>query len=320
MIRLSEKAQAKIARAAGMVIAHPHYRRALTLATECVERGDFRKPPPGLLITGPSGSGKTTLAKSLEAAYPSTESTEASLLPVLIVETPAQPTIKSLAEAILLALGVQVPGRTTAAQLTRLIVRWVKARGVRVIVIDEIQHFAERHHEQVRVAADYFKTLINSMELPIILLGLESSQALLDANEQLSRRFTSRVELPRFLYERDEQQITFRNFLRAVQNGSGLEFAMELWEASIAQQMHWASAGLPAHVLNIVLGAAEAVLRQQKTVITVEDLGRSFIDYVWDDGLGTRNPFSSKFVGRDLMLPGEPFHQLSQTAKVGRPS
>ncbi len=262
--------------AADMVVAHALFRRALTLAIESVERAKYREPPPGLLIVGPSGSGKTTIARELERLYPPTESAEGSFLPVLVVEVPANPTIKSFAEAILLALGVETSARLTAAQLVRQIVKWLKARRVLVIVIDEAQHFAERRLEQVRITSDYFKGLINSAGLPIILLGLETSQALLDVNEQLRRRFTARVELSRFLYETSAQQTTFRNFLRAFQKAIGFKIEVDFDDPQVAQQVHWASAGLPAHVMNVTLGAAEIMLREDRSEVTLADLGQSF--------------------------------------------
>jgi len=311
MSALSPESIDRLNTAASMVVAHPHFRHALKLAKEGLERSAYRSPPPGLLVTGPSGCGKTTLAKELIRLYPPHETPEAASLPVLYIQTPSEPTIKSLAEAILIALGVEAPARLTAEQMTRLIIKWLKSRQVRLIVFDEVQHFAERKHERVRIAADYFKMLINMAEVPILMLGLESSERLLDVNEQLRRRFTSRVRLDRFRFGVPKQQVTFRNFLVAIQKNSQLKLECDLDDQRVCQVFQWATAGLPAHVMNVFLGGAEAAFRGGRQVIAMSDFAQAFVEQVWENGYGQLNPFSSDFIGRDLTLPGEPFHYLA---------
>jgi len=318
MSRLSSESVNQLKLVAGMVVGHTNFRRALTLARSCMDRAEWVESAPGLMVVGPSGCGKTTLAKELKRLYPEHITAEAAALPILYIQTPSEPTIKSLAEAILAALGVDVPGRLTAEQMTRLIIKWVKARRVQMIVFDEVQHFAERKHERVRIAADYFKMLINTAEVPILLLGLESSEKLLDTNEQLRRRFASRVRLDRFRFKLPKQQVTFRNFLVAIQKNAGLQLECDLEDMAVVQRFYWASAGLPAHVMNLLLGGAESAFRESRSLVMLTDFGTAFVEHVWELGYEDLNPFSPRFIARDLVLPGEPFDYMSNEGPLRR--
>lgn len=182
----SRDSQDMFARSAGMV------RRALSLAVECIEHAEDRQAPSGVLILGPTGSGKTAVARELQRLYPTTES---SCVPVLFVEAPVYPTARKLAEKLLIGLGVDVHPRQTAQQLTRLVLKWLNVRRVRVIVVDEVHRIAEVKPFQVHGASDYFRALMTEAELPIVLLGRESEGQLIDVDDQLRRRFTSTVEL-----------------------------------------------------------------------------------------------------------------------------
>ena len=146
-------------------------------------------------IIGESGVGKTTLLKAIKARFPEAQQQDdRSLVPCPLISIPSRPTIKSVAQATLAALGdplAGVGGQTTV-ELTSRIVCLAKGCESRALLFDEANHFVDgRRGDSLLQISDWFKELSDQCEIPFVLCGLPRSEAILECNVQLRRRFST---------------------------------------------------------------------------------------------------------------------------------
>lgn len=276
--------------------------------------------PNGLLITGLSGSGKSTLRDEYLARYPRIDCGVTDYVPVLSVDTPTAPTVKNLAEAILISLGDPAAHKGSAEEKTRRIYDLLKLCKVELVIIDEFQHFAEhgRRSEVARVS-DWLKSLINKAGIPVILMGLPSCEQTLASNIQLARRFSARYYLKPFSMHSPADTQRFRSLLNAMQRM--LPFSStSISTREMATRFFYATYGLIDYVAKIVDSAVQKVFGRRGRQIEMLDYADAFREEVWSEAPDSLNPFSGDDNIRLLNRLGEPFHDVeTQThGKVGK--
>src|SRR5438445_13443452 len=91
----ADEREARIARFSEAPIVHPMWKKCWsTIRAMHVAGRHNRGKPRGLLITGPTGTGKSTVAKEYVKCYPRQEAEDRTIIPVLRVELPGQPSAK----------------------------------------------------------------------------------------------------------------------------------------------------------------------------------------------------------------------------------
>lgn len=275
-------------------------------------RSRFNDYGGGLLITGLTGSGKSSTVKYYRDYFPKHDGPEGQLAPVLYVETPHAPTVKTLAEAILAALGDPASCKGTSEEKTRRIYRFFDVCKVELLLIDEFQHFAEVNRRgATREVTDWLKNLINVTRIGVVLAGMPACKQILSYNPQLARRFSAHHHLPPFSYLSTEQKLEFRGVLQSLQSELPIESCC-LHSDELARRMFVASYGLIGFIVTILEEACDIARRTDAPLINLQILAQAFVDSTWDICPDELNPFSETFCSkRALDQPGEPF------AKVG---
>lgn len=126
-------------------------------------------------------------------------------------------TCKSLANALLTAIGDPAAEKGTLISQTNRLTKYFQACSVELLILDEFQHFQDRDSKKVlKTVSDWLKLLMDRTRVPIVLAGLPYSHTILDeiGNEQLQRRFATRIELEPFAYETSAERQNFRRFLK----------------------------------------------------------------------------------------------------------
>lgn len=153
---------ARIAKIKGLVIRHPQYQAAYDAIVDAYEMRRNVGLAQHFLCVGQSGTGKSTLKEMVRKAYPAVPLEDRELVPVLCVDTPSKPTIRNMAEAMLLQLGEPCFTRGSAIDKTNRILNLVKDKQVRLIIIDELQHFIDQGRRRApQEVSDWLKTLID---------------------------------------------------------------------------------------------------------------------------------------------------------------
>lgn len=200
-------------------IPHCQYQAAVDCFLTCIETTRERGTPCCALMTGDSGVGKSSICKRVEQLLGPPQDTLSekgmtSILPCLNCTVPARPTIKSLAEEMLVKLGSPMSGQIGA--LEHRIVQSLIARQVQLCFLDEFHHLATRGAEKTqRMTCDWVKYLLNESHVPICLAGVAGYDLIIDAHPQLARRYPYRIRLTPLSFSR-VPDAEFRRVLSAL--------------------------------------------------------------------------------------------------------
>lgn len=296
----------------GEVFEYPAFCTAIARIERLHLRAKRSGQPGGLLITGLSGSGKSTVKQEYRNRFPPREAGDVTEVPVLSVETPATPTVKSLAEYLLAALGDPLSYRGSTEQKTLRIYHYLRLCKVELILIDEFQHFI--HHgakNQIQRVSDWLKNLIDKAAIPVVLIGLPDCENVLKLNVQLARRFSARHDLRAFGFSTAKEQQDFRTLLMAVQRSLPLP-SICLYEPEMASRFYVATYGLIDYVCKIADAAVQIAGYRNLREISSAIYAEAFQDEVWKDVPESRNPFTQQRDLRLLTKPGEPFFNWAQ--------
>lgn len=263
--------------------------------------------PECLVIIGDTGTGKTTLLEHFVASKPRVERPEFTEVQVLYVEVPAKCSVRMLAAIMLRALGSPFWNRGDEVDRTDQLGTLLKGCKVRMIIIDEVNHLADRGAEKSHYhVGDWIKQLIRSSGLPVVLAGTPAAAILWDTNEQLADRFREQIVLQPLSMEGNrlrELRSVLGSFLGLM---SGLT-CLDLTEEEHAKSMAFATAGRLRDIRRLLVRAVEIAAKQTRFAITRSTLEEAFLQVIYRDAPEKRNPFNSKFDGLPLTKLGEPF-------------
>ena len=274
----------------------------------------------GLLMTGPSGFGKSTILEHYHELFPRMAESTRTRIPVLYVTTPASPTVKSMAEAILVALGDPMARRGSAEEKTFRIYQLLKACQVELLLIDEFQHFCYAHSiVEFRSIADWLKNVISLTGLGVILCGLPEAEMVIQSNEQLARRFSSKYAFTPFKQDLEDDFKEFRGILKAFEGAMPLAAEAPLYEANLARRFIIASNGLLDYVRKVLEGALAAAAETQRKTLDMDLYAAGFRNEVWSDVPDRLNPFHPTSPLRPLIRSGEPYYAGDKRHAIGSP-
>ncbi|SAK40837.1 TniB transposition protein [Caballeronia fortuita] len=273
--------------------------------------------PRHTFLVGESGTGKTWVARYIRSILPESESDGVRIKPVLVLETPTSPTLKSLAQAMLVALGDPLASLGTAEVKRLRALTLMRQCQVQMLIVDELQHFLDHgSHNSPQSVADWLKNFVEDARIPCLLMGLPRSTAILALNEQLRRRFSARIELLPFSIEHESDELEFRTILNTLDEMLPCQRRSGFAEPETAHRIYMATNGLIGYVRRLTTGAFELMLAANQPSIDRTLLQKAFVRETWGGGLDELNPFHKKFPFRRLDQPGEPFAPTSRRGET----
>ena len=297
-------------------ILHPSYGNAIKKISSIHIRGCDHKHGGGLMLTGHSGVGKSMVLAHYKEKFPKFEESDGGVIPVLLVVTPAAPTVKNLAESILEAMDDPFSSRGTSEDKTRRIYLFLKKCRVELIMIDEFQHFAETGRKsEARTVTDWLKNLLSVTKIPVVLAGMPNGELVIRSNPQLARRFSSRHYLMPFSVLNDDAQSEFRGVLKGIHSKIPID-CIALHDANIARKIFIATNGVMDYICKLIDQAFYLAQQTAKQEITLEILRQAFLDEIWIDCPEPLNPFSVTPALRPLMQSGEPFESHAASGSI----
>ena len=271
---------------ATITVPHTEFARGLKRIQEVYDSaGSLDAEPLCLAVIGASGSGKSKLIKRLLKKYPPERTPDGLLQTVLIVEVPADPKVKSLVEACLLALGDPLWDNNDATnkKTARLIVLMTKAR-VRVLCLDEFHHFYDKATDRVQLlVTDWLKGLINLNRFSVVVAGMEVSSIVLSHNPQLRDRFQAPVKLPRFDWTIKAHKNDWAGMLRAFTEAIRLQHdIVDLHEPESSFRLYLACGGRVRPLVNTLAEAVRRASSESRSEIGIEHLEAAYAKVVWN--------------------------------------
>ncbi|MDF0499978.1 TniB family NTP-binding protein [Burkholderia cenocepacia] len=307
-----------------ILIPHRQFTTVVERLQHALELSRHGADPRHTLLVGESGTGKTWIARYIRSVLPDSQIDGIRIKPILIVETPPSPTLKSLAQAILVAFGDPLAGLGNADVKRLRALSLIRQCQVQMLIVDELQHFLDHgSRNSPQSVADWLKSFVEDAQIPCLLMGLPRSTEILALNEQLRRRFSARLELLPFSVEHEQEELEFRTVLNALDEMLPCQRRSGLAEPDTARRIYMATNGLIGYVRRLTTGAFELMLSSGQTSIDRSLLQHAFVSEIWSGGQRELNPFDPKFSFRRLDRPGEPFSPTShrgETRATRRPN
>ena len=272
-------------------ILHPMFQDALKIC-ERVHR-TYGYQPMGAMILGNSGLGKTTIVKHYANKFTRGSSEDTLKQTILMCNIPAVATTKGLAAELLAKLGDPAPDKGTEQALYRRITKLAKARGVEMIILDEIHHLLpENSMKQTRTVANSIKNLMSNLEIPILLVGLETASVIGIEHEEFQRRFASIFTLKAFNIRTEQTAAYFKQYITQVETALkdvGVA-SIPLTSTDMLLRIFLASRGKPALVSALVEEALEN--RIEDSGLDMGSFAEAFDNRIYSVSIGFRdNPF-----------------------------
>lgn len=297
-------------------IYHEDFRKAIDAMEQAYQMKRDYGLSRHLLCVGQSGTGKSTLKKEMLMRYPNIEGGDRTFQPVLTVDTPSRPTVRNMAEAMLIALDEPFYTRGSAIEKSNRIFVLMRQKKVEMLMVDELNHFVDRGKQgDICDVADWLKSIIDHTGVSCVLIGLHRCEAVLTYNEQLRRRFSVRLELHPFTIKSPDDLKHFASIIKMFD--AMLDFPERIpLTTDFVTKMFYATNGIIDYVRKLLCGAAELATADGSRGIALEHLEIAFRDFIWHRGVGQLNPFNSKFKNLSLDKPGMPFYRFVSGALV----
>lgn len=272
--------------------------------------------PRNVMVLGPSGAGKSSVLEEYVRHFPVIEEPEFRRIPVLHVEIKSSPTVRSVAEDFLKAMKLPMATKGTVNEKTDRVISSLQKLKVELLMLDEAQHLlgARKRSYGANNETEWLKSLLNQIQIPVVLAGLSYGEALLSTNEQLRRRLEGVSRLKPFSLTDENSASIFAGvvswFDREIHRGHpiGLHSGDQLLS------LFYATDGLIGYLSKLLLGAMEIRLEHGLKHVENWMLEKSFQLNVWAEGVGPLNPFNEQFIRRRLDKTNEPFAPSEFTA------
>lgn len=293
-----------LARFQDLVIQHPQFKTAFDKIVEAYQLNTEIGFQLNLICIGMSGTGKSTLKRKVVERHPVYFTVDKKVVPVLAIDTPSLPTVKNIAEAMLMELGDPLFNKGSAVEKTARILHYIRECGVKLIIFDELQHFIDQGNRTApRQVSDWLKTLIDQSGASTILMGLHQSEHILQVNEQLRRRFSRRIDLTPFSINSPHFPKVLKSLYRTVDMPLSGAVSQDL-----IRRWHYATNGIIAHMCTLIISSYQVAQRERLLSIHEGCLEKAFTESIWSEGQGRLNPFNSAFEFKALTNAGMPFH------------
>lgn len=197
-------------------LPHPEFRKHADVLSRRIKDAIAGYSPRIERVIGPSRVGKTMLVNTIARPYPAQRIDGTRHVPVLVVNIPEGISPKMLPSSGLAALGVHLsPTTSRVGDLSSRFHQQLRLAGTKVLIFEEASHLVEPGARlPPSGAGDWFKTLVDTLNVTVIMFGVPRLERLFASNEPLRLRSSARREFrPYDARDRDE----FRAFATCVQ-------------------------------------------------------------------------------------------------------
>lgn len=297
------------------VVEHSEFSKGMAAIAELHGSRNSRGLGMGILIMADSGFGKSVLLMQYYALFPRQILANKSLIPVLYVVLPSNPTSLSIVIEILLALGdpLALKKSESASLKTQRLYQLLAACKVELILMDEPHHLdVSLNSMEFYIAQNWLKNLISIGNVAVVASGMAHSKNILHSNKELKRRFLKQVNLSGFSLNDESSFEEFRSVLKKFDELLPFDCEIPLYERNLARRILIASNGLLDYVGKLLDGAVNIAQFMYKPIINAEVLAAAFREYIWPEVPEKLNPFHPESPLLMLDKFGEPYHPDSK--------
>jgi transposase InsO family protein len=222
-------------------------------------------------------------------------------LPVFYISAPPVADEKRFYDAVLEAMDVRRTSSTVATAQANVI-RIFRALGVRVLLIDEIQHLVAAGAIRSRQMMNVLKYMSNDLQIPIIGAGVQSAFNALQSDDQMANRFKP-VVLPR--WELNEE---FLQLLASFELLLPLRKPSNLTDKDMAVKLYGMVGGKIGELATLLADAVVDAIRSGQECITPKTIRQ--LGWVSPDA----RKHAAEGLGEEIRTPFRPF--LAPTSEI----
>jgi Cdc6-like AAA superfamily ATPase len=274
-------------------VQYPRANNVRGAMEHCRQHSKIAAEPECMMLLGVRGSGKTTECKKYAQGFPRDVTGEKTILPVLYASIPSPTTTKSLPMKLLYSLGDPFwKNGNTTVQTLRLC-GLLEDCGTEIIILDEFHNFIDGKTDRaILEISNWLKDFLNEAKKPIIVAGLPYCDVVLQANDQLERRFTVRKSLSPLGWKTAKQKATFKDFLKYVDSRLPFEERSNLDDEELAYKFYCATNGVIDFIVKIIRRAAELAIDRNMDKLDLHVLARAYKDRLVTIEPNRPNPFT----------------------------
>ena len=270
------------------VVWHPDFARAYAVAEKSINATKNRRASSSMMLLGDTGVGKSTLCRRIEREIginTSLDTVPSYILtkPCLLVEMPTDASIKSVAIELLSHLGLKDSERLqrfSSTSLTRMIIQRLIVCKTRLIILDEFHRLVDQGSPQTKkTVCRWVNQLLNETQLPIMLAGLPTIEALINSIPELSDRYPYRTYLRYFDFT---DKVAISQFYKVIElieekviKPAGFTEQVVLTEEFIFKGICFATNGSLRHVNMLFNDSLTLALTREDNKLTLEDFARA---------------------------------------------
>jgi hypothetical protein len=218
--------------------------------------------------------------------FPNGEGDTYKTFPILIVDIHQGCTLKSVAAAILTAMGDPGADTGTRDKLMAKAKERLKDCKVELLVFDEAHHLIDNKTDKIEShVSDWIKTLLNFNACPILLAGIPMTRRVLSNNIQLRRRCLATHHIRPFAYVTTAEQQDFRLLLKAFDDRLPFPKPSKIAEdPKISKWLHDASGGYVGRLFLLLYRACIDAIDQKAESLTWDHLQAALEPSDTEDG------------------------------------
>ncbi|SFO50906.1 TniB protein [Pseudonocardia ammonioxydans] len=239
---------------------------------ETLLRWPRKQRMPNLLIVGPTNNGKSMIIEKFQRDHPRFAKDGAMTVPVLVMQTPSNPTLTRFYSAVLSALDTEVWPRAPAAELERRALADLEECSVGLLVLDELHNMLAGNTARRREFLNLLRHLGNALRIPLVGVGTHDAHLALRSDDQLENRFAPLV-LPR--WAPDEQA---RSLLASFAASFPLRRRSPITTPEMTRYLIERSEGTIGELATLLCQAATVAITTGEEAINATTLGQA--DYL----------------------------------------
>jgi len=265
------------------LVPHSAFNTAKARVKQCLANSKDSPEPIGLALLGESRTGKSRVLEECQADMTSTRNDEGAIVPILRVSVPSSPTVQGLSETMLKELGDPKWEKGTGVRKSLRLHDLMRDSGVQMLMLDEFQHFVDKHsHRVYHDVTDWLKILADKTRVALVVAGLQSCEAVLLQNEQLSGRFQTPVFMPRFNWANADHRAEFCGILEAFTESLSEEFDLPALQSDeMAFRMWCATGGLMGYVTKLLRTVVWDAVDRDCRSLTLDKFQAAYAASVW---------------------------------------
>jgi hypothetical protein len=147
---------------------------------------------PNLLIIGPTNNGKSMIIEKFKRDHlwvVVREHADHELIPVVVVQTPSEPSVARFYAMLLATIGAPMHPRARIAELEQVTLRLLRSVQAKILVIDELHNVLAGATDVRKEFLNLLRFLGNELRIPIVGVGTKEAYLAIRSDDQLENRF-----------------------------------------------------------------------------------------------------------------------------------